>query len=82
MTTERRELYSSANGDKWFLCLEPSGRVFVGHEPNAPSGGNASEIGVGQFLGRGAVGPEQLALLDLIGTLVRVHEAERSVRTA
>ena len=82
MTTERRELYSSANGDAWFLCLEPSGRVFVLHEPNAPSGGKASEIGIGQFLARGAVGPEQLALLDLIGTLVRGSEAERSVRTA
>jgi hypothetical protein len=80
--TERRELYSSANGDTWFLCLEPSGKVFVLHEPNLPSGGKAAEIGIGEFLARGAIGPEHRALMDLIGTLVRGHTAERSVRTA
>jgi hypothetical protein len=48
--TERRELYHSANGDKWY-CNEPDGQVYVAHEPNSASGGNPSKIQVGTFLG-------------------------------
>jgi hypothetical protein len=71
MTFEARELYSSANGDRWSLIRNPtSGRVFVRHEPNASSGGRTSDIGIGEFLGRGGHGPEHQALLSLIGTLV------------
>ena len=71
MSVEARELYRSANGDRWSLVREPgSGRVFVRHEPNAPSGGRTSDIGVGDFLVRGGHGPERQELLRLIGTLV------------
>ena len=71
MAVEARELYSSANGDRWYLVRDPgSGRVFVRHAPNAPSGGRTSDIDIGEFLVRGGHGPEHQALLRLIGTLV------------
>jgi hypothetical protein len=46
-----------------------SERVLMRHEPNLPSGGKASVIEVGEFLSRGR-GPEQQALLRLMGSLV------------
>jgi hypothetical protein len=71
MTLQRRELYRSApNGDRWSLVREPaSERVFIEHEPNASSGGQKTHIEIGDFLVRGGHGPEQQALLRLIGTL-------------
>ena len=69
---ETRQLYRSPNGDTWFLGREPAnGHAFIVHQPNAPSGGRLSHIEVGAFLREGA-GPEQQALLRLIGTLVEV----------
>jgi hypothetical protein len=66
-----RELYRSANGDRWCLIREPgAGRVFVRHEPNLPSGGKGADIGIGEFLTRGSHGPEHQELLRLIGTLI------------
>jgi hypothetical protein len=44
--------------------------VFIRHEPNAASGGQAAELGIAEFLIRGVYGPEHLELLRLIGTLV------------
>jgi hypothetical protein len=65
-----RELYRSPNGDRWCLVRETdSGSVFVIHQPNAPSGGRASQIDISEFLARNH-GPEQQALLRLIATLV------------
>jgi hypothetical protein len=77
--SDRIELYRSSNGDTWFLGREPAnGHAFVIHQPNAPSGGRLSHIEVGAFLREGA-GPEQQALLQLIGTLVNVPpNADRS----
>jgi hypothetical protein len=50
-----RELYSSPNRDRWFLVRDTRlGRVFVRHEPNTASGGKATEVGIGEFLSRGA----------------------------
>jgi hypothetical protein len=79
MAVEMRELYSSPNGDRWYLARDiDSGRVFIRHEPNLPSGGQAACIEVGAFLGRGGQGPEHRELLRLIGTLVdRDHSSER-----
>lgn len=66
-----RVLYESANGDVWRLVRDTqSGVAKVEHEPNASSGGRASLIEIGKFLRVGANGPEQQALLQLIGTLV------------
>jgi len=70
--TERRELYRSPDGDSWYLGREPgNGRAFIIHQPNGPSGGKLSHIELGEFL-RSPAGPEQQALLRLIGTLVQV----------
>jgi len=71
MSLDARELYSSPNGDRWYLARDPgSGQVFVMHEPNAPSGGRTTCIEIGDFLRRGSHGPEHRELLRLIGTLV------------
>jgi hypothetical protein len=71
MAVETRELYSSANGDRWLLARDQaSGDVFLRHEPNKPSGGAPTHIDIGAFLRRGASNPEHLALLDLIGSLI------------
>jgi hypothetical protein len=68
---EKREFYSSPNGDRWFLSRDPAtGRVFVRHEANVPSGGQVTDIDIGAFLSRGVYNPEHQALLRLIGTLI------------
>lgn len=71
MTDERRELYSSPNGDRWFLCRDSAaGRVFIRHEANVPSGGHVTDVDIDAFLSGGRRNPEHQALLHLIGTLV------------
>jgi hypothetical protein len=64
-----KELYSSPNGDRWHLCRDGSGRLFIAHQANLPSGGQISRIELADFLSRG-YGPEQQSLLQLIGTLM------------
>ena len=64
-----RTLYTSPNGDRWYLIRDASEAVFVRHEANAASGRNVVLTGVGEFLTAGQ-GPEQQELLRLIGTLV------------
>jgi hypothetical protein len=84
MAVEMRELYSSPNGDRWYLARDVDlGQVFIRHEPNLPSGGKAAPIEVGTFLGRGGQGLEHRELLRLIGTLVecdRVSERGAAAR--
>jgi len=83
MQDKRREIYRSSNGDGWFLVRDASGRVFVEHQPNEPSGGKPTQLTVGAFLARGATGPEHQALSHLIGTLVDDPEAVASeIKTA
>ena len=48
-----RELYRSANGDRWSL-IRDDGKVQVLHEPNAASGGRPSRLAVSDFLVRDA----------------------------
>ena len=70
MPLERRELYSSPNGDRWFLSRDrATGNVFVRHEANVSSGGQLTDIEIAAFL-RGGRNPEHQALLHLIGSLV------------
>jgi hypothetical protein len=69
MPQAMRELYRSANGDRWSLIRDDE-KVLVLHEPNAASGGKTSLIEVGDFLVRDAHGPQHAELLRLIGTLV------------
>ena len=75
MAVDKRELYNSPNGDRWFLCRDPAtGEAFVRHQPNASSGGRPSDIDIGLFLRRGERNPEHQALLRLIGTLFDSRE--------
>jgi hypothetical protein len=54
MPTEKRELYSSTNGDRWFPVRDfATGNVFIRHEANIPSAGRVTEIDIGTFLGGG-----------------------------
>ena len=70
MSDHQREIYHSENGDRWLLCRDNDGRVFVLHKANVSSGGTATKIELGDFLGRGKAGPEHQALARLIGSLV------------
>jgi hypothetical protein len=71
MAVEMRELYSSPNGDRWYLARDVDlGQVFIRHEPNLPSGGKAADLEVGMFLRLSGQGPEREELVRLIGTLV------------
>ena len=70
MSDHQREIYHSENGDRWFLCRNEDGRVFVLHKANVSSGGAATQIELRDFLGRGKAGPEHQALTRLIGSLV------------
>ena len=78
MSAQRKELYRSPNGDKWFLSGDPAtGTAFVRHEANVPSGGHVTEMDIATFLSSGQRNPEHQALLHLIGTLV---ESDPQVR--
>ena len=71
MSVQKRELYSSPNGDKWFLSGDPAtGNVFIRHEANIPSGGHVTEMDIATFLSSGQRNPEHQALLHLLGTLL------------
>ena len=73
MAIQTREIYRSApEGDRWLLAHDiDSGRVFVRHEPNIPSGGRGVDIELGAFLVGSGNGPEKQQLLRLIATLVK-----------
>jgi hypothetical protein len=65
-----RELYRSSNGDRWVLFRHrSSGQAAVAHEANQASGGNVTVMDVGTFLRFETGGPEQQALLYLLGEL-------------
>ena len=49
MAVGEREIYNSANGDRWFLCREGD-RLFVLHRANEPSGGKLTPMELGDFL--------------------------------
>ena len=64
------QLYRSPNGDTWFLARNlTTGLAFVRHQANASSGGQVTDVEIGDFLS-GGEHPEQAALLRLIGTLI------------
>ena len=68
MAARDREIYHSANGDRWLLCQDGD-RVFVLHRANEFSGGKLTEIELSDFLRKGNTGPEHQALLHMIGNL-------------
>ena len=69
----QKEIYHSENGDRWFLCRNDDGRVYIEHKANPSSGGKVTIIELGDFLGKGRAGPEHQALTRLIGSLVEVR---------
>jgi hypothetical protein len=69
MPIATKELYRSANGDRWCLIRDDSGRVSVRHEANPASGGTVTDWDVVDFLSLGGLGPEKQELLRLIGSL-------------
>jgi hypothetical protein len=72
MTIGTRTLHHIPDGDRWQLARDSgTGRVFVRHEANRPSGGRVTDVEIGAFLSTGGLGPEHQELLRLIGTLVQ-----------
>jgi hypothetical protein len=62
-----RQIYVSANGDRWWLVRDERATLCVRHEANAASGGHVSTVDVATFLASGGLGPEKQALMRLIG---------------
>ena len=69
MPIATKDLYRSANGDRWLLVRDDTGQVFVRHEANHPSGGTVTNSEIAEFLAQGGLGPEKQELLRLIGSL-------------
>ena len=71
MRVQTIPLYASSDGDRWLLARDAdTEEVFVQHEPNQSSGGRATKLRIAKFLNTGR-GPEQQALVKLIGSLVQ-----------
>ena len=67
---EMEQLYRSPSGDIWFLVRDPlTGLAFVRHQANAASGGQVTDIEIGDFLS-GPLHPEQEALRRVIGASI------------
>jgi hypothetical protein len=67
MTTKTREIYVSSNGDRWSVGTDTeTGRVFVKHEANIPSGGRTTLFDIHAFLNGPRGSPEHQALMQLI----------------
>ena len=63
-----RKLHARSDGNAWYLVNDAVGPAVV-HVPNGAPGGPIDRFTIGAFLAQGE-GPEQQALLRLIGTLV------------
>jgi hypothetical protein len=71
MSEEKEKLlYTSTNGDRWFLVRSKTVHVGIRHRANEPSGGKVTDLEIEEFLTRRPRGPEHQELLRLIGTLV------------
>jgi hypothetical protein len=62
-----RPIYSSQNGDRWWLIRdEVTGRDVVRHEANRSSGGHRTDMDAEEFLSQAGSGPEYAALRRLL----------------
>ena len=76
---ELREVYASENGDCWHLARDvASGRVFVRHTANQPSGGHVRDIELQEFLSGPGDAPERVALTRLMGNVLRGATGSRA----
>jgi hypothetical protein len=67
MSSIKQPIYSSQNGDRWWLIRDDvSGRSVVRHEANQSSGGHRTDMDVGEFLSQAGPGPEYVALRRII----------------
>ena len=81
MANQDLAFYSSENGDQWLLIEGPEGR-WVGHQPNASSGGQARDSDLNDCLFREHNTPQGTALRRLLdnqahdssGDPIRVRE--------
>jgi hypothetical protein len=63
MTDTRQRIYSSQNGDRWWLIWDDAtGRKVVRHEANQSSGGHCTDTDAEEFLRQAGSGPEYAAL--------------------
>jgi hypothetical protein len=68
LNIETKELYTSANGDVWYIARDSqTGRVFVRHQANARSGAHTTDTDVREFLERPGESPEKQALVRMGG---------------
>ncbi len=59
--------YSSSNGDRWQMLHDDETGIYqVRHEPNAASGGQATETPMPEFLSRSGATPQGAALQKLL----------------
>lgn len=74
--TTLTEFASSSNGDRWFLGQQEGAQdQFVLHRGNAPSGGHETRTPLRAFLNMRPTGPEQAALLSMLGNDGKAAEA-------
>ena len=70
-----RQIYLSPNEDRWLLARDPdTGRVFVRHAPNLPSGGQVADIEIGAFL----IAAGNQWALDALGKQPVAHSPPRA----
>jgi hypothetical protein len=75
---DQRLIYSSENGDQWFLIYEfGAAQAFVRHQANPSSGGQVTDTPMDEFLAQDRSGPEHLALRRILDEL---DPSTRSVR--
>jgi len=68
----QKEIYASTNGDRWLL-IGDGNTISVRHEPNAGSGGKASDRDLGIFLATERHSPQGEGLLRLLGEMSAPH---------
>ena len=83
MSNPRRAFYTSSNGDCWLVVKAGNDdEIFVRHEPNQASGGQASEVDIATFIAHGIGSPESKALMDLLALLRSEQDREDMERLA
>ena len=62
---DKRDLYNKSKCGSLVLCCDrDTNRVSIRDEPNAPSGGQVSDLDIGTFLRGGPHNPQQQALFQ------------------
>jgi hypothetical protein len=78
--SHQRKIYLSENGDIWRLCRNEDGRAFVLHEANRPSGGQVTQMEIGDFLKPGRAAREGGQWLTRTGNWTGCGSLDQSAR--